>query len=64
MSELQNLKKLSVTHNQLKEFPAQLVGLKNLDSVDLSHNRITNIPENIKSINAMEINLNQNQVWF
>ena len=39
-----------------------LNGLKNLDAVDLSRNRITEIPESIKDCQAIEINLNQNQV--
>ena len=39
-----------------------LVGLKHLDSINLSGNQLVQVPDEVAGIEAIEINLNQNQV--
>lgn len=56
------LRDINVSHNQLLDFPVSLCGLRNLNSVDLSSNRIRKVPEAVKGLQAVELNLNQNQV--
>ena len=56
------LRDINVSHNQLLDFPISLCGLRNLNSVDLSENRIRQVPDEVKSLQAVELNLNQNQV--
>ena len=43
-------------------FPTQLCHLKHMDVIDLSHNVITQIPDEVKELHAIEINLNENRV--
>ncbi|XP_066944408.1 leucine-rich repeat-containing protein 57-like [Macrobrachium rosenbergii] len=62
LSGLKHLKSITVSDNQLTEFPLCLCGLPQLDAVDLSGNQITCIPEGIESLQAVEVNLNMNQV--
>lgn len=61
-SSLNNLKTLVLSHNVLRDFPLQLCQLRHLDVVDLSGNRITQLPAQIGGLQAVELNLNQNQV--
>ncbi|CAH1791481.1 unnamed protein product [Owenia fusiformis] len=60
--ELKALRTVSLSHNQLKTFPLGFCGLKNLDVIDLSHNKILEIPHEVNNMQAIEINLNQNQI--
>ncbi|XP_071079691.1 leucine-rich repeat-containing protein 57-like [Haliotis cracherodii] len=62
VKNLSHLRNINLSGNGLRLFPTQLGGLKNLDGVDLSRNSITEIPECVSAIQAIEINLNQNQV--
>ena len=39
-----------------------LCGLAQLDVVDLSGNQITSVPDGIETLQAVEVNLNMNQV--
>lgn len=59
---LSALKTLNLSGNQLREIPNQLCSLRHLDVVDLSKNKIQSIPEEVAGVQAIEINLNQNQV--
>lgn len=61
-SNLVNLKTLTVSGNLLTAFPEQLLPLQQLDSVDLSSNKISDLPHNMATLQAVEINLNHNQV--
>jgi len=61
-SGLTNLKTLSLASNQLSVFPEELCTLQHLDSVDLSDNKIKIIPENTGDLQAVELNLNKNQI--
>jgi len=61
-SQLSTLKEVSLASNQLKIFPVQLCGLKNLNVLDLSHNRLTEVPQEVKELGVVELNLNQNQI--
>lgn len=46
----------------MTEFPVPLCGLPQLDVVDLSGNHITVVPDGIEELQAVELNLNMNQV--
>lgn len=52
----------SSSDNKITEFPVMLCGLSQLDVVDLSGNQITAIPDGIEGLQAVEVNLNMNQV--
>lgn len=39
-----------------------LCGLSQLDVIDLSGNQVTGIPDGIEGLQAVEVNLNMNQV--
>ncbi|KAE8587200.1 hypothetical protein XENTR_v10021890 [Xenopus tropicalis] len=60
--QLLALKTLNLSGNQLRTLPAQLCKLRNLDVVDLSKNRIQAIPDEVSGLQAIELNLNQNQI--
>ncbi|XP_068206003.1 leucine-rich repeat-containing protein 57-like [Palaemon carinicauda] len=62
LSGLKHLKSVTISDNQLTEFPLCLCGLPQLDAVDLSGNHITCVPDGIDSLQAVEVNLNMNQV--
>lgn len=62
MSQLSNLRTLNVSENKLTHFPEAINTLKNLDAVNLSRNKITEIPGSVGTCQAIELNLNQNQV--
>ncbi|CAG5119325.1 unnamed protein product [Candidula unifasciata] len=61
-SNLSNLKTLTLSKNQFKSFPTEILPLQQLDSVDLSQNSITQLPSDMSALQAVELNLNQNQV--
>lgn len=61
-SQLKALRTLSLSANQFREFPSSLGSLHQLDVLDLSKNRIQAIPAEVSELQAIEINLNQNQV--
>lgn len=46
----------------MTEFPLVLCGLPQLDVLDLSGNQITHVPDGIEELQAVELNLNMNQV--
>lgn len=56
------LRDINVSHNQLLDFPISLCNLRHLNSVDLSGNRIRQVPDDVKTLQAVELNINQNQV--
>lgn len=62
VSNLRSLRDVSLASNQLKSFPTQFSALKHLNSLDLSRNRITEIPPEVRGLNVVELNVNQNQV--
>ena len=62
LNKLSALRDVSLAYNFISSFPIQLVGLKHLNSIDLSHNKLSALPNEIKDVEAIEINLNQNQV--
>ena len=53
---------MNFSHNQLTSFPLPLASLPQLDLLDLSSNSITTLPEGIEGLQAVELNLNENQV--
>ena len=59
---MSHLKTLSLASNQLKVFPEGLDSLQHLDVVDLSLNKIETLPDSIGDLQAVELNLNRNQV--
>lgn len=62
LDQLCALKTLCLSGNQLTAFPLQLCSLRHLDLVDLSRNKIQAVPDGIGQLQAVEVNLNQNQV--
>uniref|UniRef100_A0A8C5R5C6 Leucine-rich repeat-containing protein 57 n=1 Tax=Leptobrachium leishanense TaxID=445787 RepID=A0A8C5R5C6_9ANUR len=60
--QLSALKTLTLSGNQLRAIPKQLCTLRHLDVVDLSKNKIQAIPDEVSGVQAIEINLNQNQI--
>lgn len=62
IANITNLKTLNLSGNRLHAFPLELCNLRNLDVVDLSSNAIMELPGNIGGLQAVELNLNQNQV--
>lgn len=61
-AHLVSLKDVNLSSNRLRTFPVQLCKLRSLNVIDLSGNRITELPEEIADLQAVELNLNQNQV--
>jgi len=59
---LKSLRHISLAYNDLKAFPVQLCAIRTLDVIDLSHNKLTDVPDAIRDLNAIELNMNQNQV--
>lgn len=62
MAQLRTLRTLSLSGNRISEFPPGLGVLRHLDLLDLSRNQIQSIPAEVSELQAIEINLNQNQV--
>lgn len=62
LGQLKALRTLSLSGNQFSEFPSGLGTLRHLDLLDLSRNQIQNVPAEVSELQAIEINLNQNQV--
>lgn len=61
-ANLKNLKQVNLSNNQLTSFPTMFCGIKNLNVLDLSRNKITSIPPEIKDLQVVELNCNQNQI--
>lgn len=59
---LKSLRHISLAHNDLRAFPVQLCAIRTLDVIDLSHNKLTDVPDAIRDLNAIELNVNQNQI--
>ncbi|XP_028995791.1 leucine-rich repeat-containing protein 57 [Betta splendens] len=62
LGHLKALRTLSLAGNQISEFPSGLGTLRHLDLLDLSRNQIQNVPAVVSELQAIEINLNQNQI--
>ncbi|MEE6492574.1 hypothetical protein FKM82_016606 [Ascaphus truei] len=62
LGQLSALKSLNLSSNQLRVVPTQLFSLRHLDVVDLSKNKIQAIPDEVVGLQAIELNLNQNQI--
>ena len=59
---MKNLKRLELSSNKLKHFPVDICLLPNVDAVDLSNNSISTLPDDVKSLKAIELNLNKNRL--
>lgn len=62
LGQLRALRTLNLAGNQIREFPLGLGTLRMLDLLDLSKNHIRAVPVEISALQAIEINLNQNQI--
>uniref|UniRef100_UPI0037E9AAFD leucine-rich repeat-containing protein 57 n=1 Tax=Semicossyphus pulcher TaxID=241346 RepID=UPI0037E9AAFD len=62
LGQLKALRTLCLSGNQISEFPCRLGTLRQLDLLDLSRNQIQNVPMEVLELQAIEINLNQNQI--
>ncbi|XP_071369313.1 leucine-rich repeat-containing protein 57 [Centroberyx affinis] len=62
LGQLRALRTLCLAGNQFREFPPGLGTLRHLDLLDLSRNHIQNVPAEVSELQAIEINLNQNQI--
>ncbi|XP_042292937.1 leucine-rich repeat-containing protein 57 [Thunnus maccoyii] len=60
--QLRALRTLRLSGNQISEFPSGLGALRHLDLLDLSRNQIQSVPADVSELQAIEINLNQNQI--
>ncbi|KAJ1104029.1 hypothetical protein NDU88_001444 [Pleurodeles waltl] len=60
--QLSALKTLSLSGNQFRTVPVQLCSLRHLNVVDLSKNKIQSVPDEVAGLQAIELNLNQNQI--
>lgn len=60
--QLSALKTLSLSGNQFRTVPVQLCSLRQLTVVDLSKNKIQSVPDDVAGLQAIELNLNQNQI--
>lgn len=47
MRLIQSLKVLNVAHNQLEEFPDQVIHCKLLEVIDISHNMLRDFPRDL-----------------
>lgn len=61
-TQLRALRTLSLSANRFREFPSNLGSLRQLDVLDLSRNHIRAVPAGVSELQAIEINLNQNQI--
>lgn len=62
LTQLKALRSLSLSGNLLSELPPGLGALRHLDLLDLSHNKIQSVPPEVQELQAIEVNLNQNQI--
>ncbi|XP_059209142.1 leucine-rich repeat-containing protein 57 [Centropristis striata] len=62
MGQLRALRTLNLSGNQISEFPSGLGSLRHLDLLDLSRNQIRSVPAAVSELQAIEMNLNQNQI--
>jgi Leucine-rich repeat (LRR) protein len=62
IGQLKNIKTINLSKNNLVIFPKELCELKQLDHLDLSLNKIETLDDNIESLNAIELNLNENRL--
>ncbi|CAJ1074949.1 unnamed protein product%2C partial [Xyrichtys novacula] len=62
LGQLKALRTLNLSGNHITEFPSGLGTLRQLDLLDLSRNKIQNVPSEVSALQAIEINLNQNQI--
>ncbi|XP_052001760.1 leucine-rich repeat-containing protein 57 [Xyrauchen texanus] len=62
VGQLKALRILNLSGNRFKVFPDGLGSLRHLDVLDLSKNQIQVVPAEVAELQAIEINLNQNQI--
>ncbi|CAL4076623.1 unnamed protein product, partial [Meganyctiphanes norvegica] len=61
-SKLRHLKSIILSDNKVTSFPLSICGLPQMDVVDFSGNSINEVPDGIENLQAVEVNLNQNQI--
>jgi len=61
-SKMKHLKSVNLSSNKLTTFPVDFCNLTNLDALDLSCNSIVSLPADIKTLKAIELNLNRNKL--
>ena len=59
---LKLLKNLTASENQLQEFNSVLCEMRRLEFVNMASNRIKRLPDDMSHFNAVELNLNGNQL--
>ncbi|KAK6733167.1 hypothetical protein RB195_017122 [Necator americanus] len=59
-----SLKTLNLSANNFIQFPVPVCHLMSLETLNLSQNAITELPDEVSSLNASEMNLNQNRLNF
>ncbi|ETN71026.1 leucine Rich repeat-containing domain protein [Necator americanus] len=59
-----SLKTLNLSANNFIQFPVPACHLMSLETLNLSQNAITELPDEVSSLNASEMNLNQNRLNF
>jgi len=58
------LRTINLSGNKIDTFPLGLTQCRHLDSVNLSRNKISSVPQGMDNFQAMELNLNQNQISY
>ncbi|VDO68986.1 unnamed protein product [Heligmosomoides polygyrus] len=59
-----SLKTLNISSNSFTRFPVPVCHLMSLETLNLAQNAITELPDQVSSLNASEVNLNQNRLNF
>ncbi|KHJ86178.1 leucine Rich repeat-containing domain protein, partial [Oesophagostomum dentatum] len=59
-----SLKTLNLSSNSFTRFPVPTCHLMSLETLNLAQNTIEELPDDVSSINASELNLNQNRLNF
>ena len=61
-TNLSSLRQITLSNNRFTTIPDSILKLQNLQLLDLSSNQISQIPDQIQTLQADELNLNDNQV--
>ncbi|EPB77416.1 leucine Rich repeat-containing domain protein [Ancylostoma ceylanicum] len=59
-----SLKTLNLSANNFSQFPVPACHLMSLETLVLAQNTITELPDEVSSLNASEVNLNQNRLNY
>ena len=64
LPNLAQLREFKCGSNKLKSFPRELFPLENLEVLDLSLNSISELPNGMRQMQVVDLNLNENEISF